>query len=88
MSGVASTPHDPGGSGGESTGEGEHLDAGITSESRDGDDTVLDGIGSTGTDSDGSEHLEDSTEDHGLAVADRSRRYTGSPRVGNIVCRN
>lgn len=47
---VSSTPHDPGGSTSEGTGEGEHLDTGITSESRVGDNTVLDGVGSSGTD--------------------------------------
>ena len=47
---VSSTPHDPSGSSGESTGKGEHLYTGITSEGRVGDDTVLDGIGSSSTD--------------------------------------
>jgi len=47
---VSSTPHDPGGSTSEGTGECEHLDTGITSESRVGNDTVLDGIGSSSTD--------------------------------------
>jgi hypothetical protein len=47
---VSSTPHDPGGSTSEGTGESEHLDTGVTSESRVGNDTVLDGIGSSGTD--------------------------------------
>ena len=51
MGRVSSTPHDPSGSTSESTGEGEHLDTGVTSESRVGDDTVLDRIGSSGSDS-------------------------------------
>jgi hypothetical protein len=50
MGRVSSTPHDPGGGTSEGTGEGEHLDTGVTSESRVGDDTVFDGVGSSGTD--------------------------------------
>jgi len=47
---VSSTPHDPGGCTSEGTGESEHLDSGVTSESRVGDNTVLDGIGSSSSD--------------------------------------
>ena len=35
---------------------------------------------------DGTKHLEDGTEDHGLSVRDGSRRDRGSPGVCDIVC--
>lgn len=34
---------------------------------------------------DGTEHFEDGTEDHGLSVRDRSRRDRGSPSVCDII---
>jgi hypothetical protein len=47
---VSSTPHDPGRGTGEGTSEGKHLDTGVTSESGVGNDTVLDSVGSSGSD--------------------------------------
>ena len=86
MGGVSCTPHDPGRGGGERTSEGEHLDTGIALEGAVGDDTVLDGISSTGTDRNSSQHFENGTEDHGLSVGNGSRRDTGGPSIGDIVC--
>ena len=86
MGRVSGTPHDPGRGTGEGTGEGEHLNTGVAPERGDGDDTVLDGRGGSGTDEAGTEHLEDRTEDHGLSVRDGSGGDRGGPRVGNIVC--
>jgi len=74
VSGVLGAPHDPDGGTSEGAGESKHLDAGVTLEGVGGDDSVLDGVGSTGTNSDGTNHLEDGTENHGLAVRDRTRR--------------
>jgi hypothetical protein len=85
VSGVLGAPHDPDRSTSESAGKGEHLNTGIVLEGTSGNDTVLDGVGSTGTDSDSTNHLEDGTKNHGLAVGDRARRDRSSPRVGNIV---
>jgi len=68
VSGVLGAPHDPGGSTSERTSESKHLDTSVSLESRGGNDTVLDGLSSTGTDSNSSKHFEDSTEDHGLAI--------------------
>lgn len=85
VGGVSRAPHDPGRGSGEGAGEGEHLDTGIVVEGGVGDDAVLDGLGSTGTDGDGSKHLEDGAEDHGLSVGNGSRRHTGRPSVCNIV---
>jgi hypothetical protein len=85
MSRVLGAPHDPDRSTSESAGKGEHLNTGIVLEGTGRDDTVLDSVGSTSTDSDGTDHLEDSTENHGLTVGDRARRDRSSPRVGDIV---
>lgn len=85
VGGVPRAPHDPGGGGGEGASEGKHLDAGIVVEGGVGDDAVLDGLGSAGTDGDGSEHLEYGTEYHGLSVGDGSRRHAGRPGVCHIV---
>lgn len=73
VSRVSSAPHDPGRGGSQGTCKGEHLNTGIALEGVVGDDAVLDGIGSTSTDSDGAKHLEDCAQDHGLAVGDGSR---------------
>lgn len=70
---MSSAPHHPGRGGSKSAGESEHLNTSITLEGRVGNDSVLDGISGTGTNSDGSEHLEDGAKDHGLAVCDRPR---------------
>jgi hypothetical protein len=85
VSRVPCAPHDPDGGTGQSTGKCEHLDTSIAAEGRVGDNAVLDGISGTSTDSDGTDHLEDGTENHGLAVGDRAGRNRGSPSVGNIV---
>lgn len=61
------------------------MNAGIALEGRVGDDAVLDGISGASTDSDGSDELENGTEDHSLAVGDGAGGDTGSPRIGNIV---
>lgn len=82
---VPCAPHDPGRGTGESAGEGQHLDAGITPEGVGRDNTVLDGFGGSGTDRDSADHLKNGTQDHGLAVGDGSRGHTGSPGVGDIV---
>ena len=68
VSGVFCAPHDPGGGTGESAGEGQHLNTSVALEGVGGDNSILDGIGSTGTNGDGTYHLEDGTENHGLAV--------------------
>lgn len=85
VSGVFCAPHDPHGGTGESTGESQHLNAGVSLESRVWNDSVLDGIGRSRSDSDGSQHLKDGTEYHGLSVGDGPRRNTGGPGVGHIV---
>lgn len=82
---VLGAPHNPGGSSREGTGESKHLNTGITAEGRVGDDTVLDGVSRASTDRDGTEHLEDGAEDHGLSVGDRSGGDTSSPGVGHII---
>lgn len=74
VSRMLGAPHDPDGGTGESAREGKHLNTGVVPEGAGGDDAVLDGIGSTGTDSDGTDHLKDGTKDHGLAVGDGPRR--------------
>jgi len=56
---VLGAPHDPGGGTGESASKGQHLDTSIVLEGVGGDDAVLDGFGSTGTNSDGADHFED-----------------------------
>jgi hypothetical protein len=85
VSRVLGAPHDPDRGTGKRAGKGKHLNTGIVLESAGGDDSVLDGVGSTGTNSDGTDHLEDGTENHGLAVGDGARRDRSGPRVGNIV---
>lgn len=61
------------------------MNTGVALEGRIGNDAVLDGICCSCSDSDGSEHLEDGAEDHGLPIADGSRGDTGRPGVGHIV---
>ena len=61
MGRVARAPHDPERGTSESTGEGQHLYAGVVLEGRERDDLVLDRRGSSSTDSDGSNHLKDGT---------------------------
>ena len=85
VGGVLCAPHDPGGGSGKGTGESEHLNTGVILEGAVGNDAVLDSIGGTSTDSDCSKELEDSTENHSLAVGDGARGNTSSPGVGNIV---
>lgn len=85
MSGMPGAPHNPGRGTSERTGECKHLDSSVTLERCTRNDTVLDGFGGASSDSDGSNHLKDSTEDHGLAIGDGSRGNTGGPGVGNIV---
>jgi len=87
VSRMSCAPHDPDGGTSQSASEGKHLNTSIATESAVGNDTVLDGVGGTGTDSDGTDHLEDGTQDHGLAVGDGAGRDRGSPSVGNIVWR-
>jgi hypothetical protein len=85
VSRVPCAPHDPDGSTSQSAGECKHLDTSIATEGRVGNNAVLDGISGTSTDSDGTDHLEDGTENHSLTVGDRTGRDRGSPSVGNIV---
>ena len=59
MGRVAGTPHDPNGSTSGSASEGEKLNRGISVESGDGDDSVLDGRGGTSTHSEGTGHFKD-----------------------------
>jgi hypothetical protein len=87
VSRVLGAPHDPEGCTSEGAGESQHLNAGVALESVGRNDAVLDGLGGTGTDSNGTHHLEDGTKDHGLAVGDGARGDRSSPRVGDIVCR-
>lgn len=82
---VSSTPHDPGGSTGERTGECEHLHTGVVSESAHGDDAVFDSRGGSGAYQCRSEDFENGTEHHGLSVRDGSRGDGRGPRVGDIV---
>ena len=70
MGGVSCAPHDPRGSGCEGTGEGKHLDTRVALECRVGNDSVLDGIGCSCTDRDGSEHFKNGPEYHRLSVGD------------------
>lgn len=86
VGGVARAPHDPEGSSRERTGEGEHLHAGVVLEGGVGDDAVLDGFGGAGADGDGTEHLEDGAEDHGLSVGDGAGGDGGCPGVSHVVC--
>lgn len=85
VSRVLGAPHDPDRGTSQSAGECKHLNTSIALEGGGRNDSVLDGVGGTGTDSDGTYHLEDSTQNHGLAVRDGARRDRGGPRVGNIV---
>lgn len=85
MSGVPCAPHDPDGGTGQSASESKHLNTRVTFEGVGRNDTVLDSIGGTSTNSDGTDHLKNGTQDHGLTVSDRARRDGGSPSVGNIV---
>jgi hypothetical protein len=86
VGGVARAPHDPDGGASGRAGEGEKLDAGVSVECSDGDNSVLDGGGSPGSDCEGTSHFEDQTEDHGLLVGDGAGGDTGGPGVGDIVC--
>jgi hypothetical protein len=85
VSGVLCAPHDPDGGTGKGAGEGKHLNTGVVLEGIRGNDTVLDGVGSTSTYGDGTDHLEDGTENHSLAVGNGARRDRSGPRVGDIV---
>ena len=85
MSRVASAPHNPRGGGSESTGESQHLNAGVAFEGTIGNETVLDRVGSTGSDSNRSEKFEACAKDHGLSVGDTPGRDTSGPGVGDIV---
>jgi hypothetical protein len=85
VSRVASAPHNPGGGGSESTGESQHLDAGVAFEGTVWNDTVLDRVGGAGSDGDGSKEFEACAKDHGLSVGDTPGGDTGGPSVGNIV---
>jgi len=82
---VPCAPHDPDGGTSQSASEGKHLNTGIALEGIVRDDSVLDGIGGTGTNSDSTNHFKDSTQNHSLAVGNRTGRNRGSPSVGNIV---
>lgn len=74
VSGVPGTPHDPGGSTSKSASEGKHLNTGITTESRVGDNSVLDSICGSSTDSNSTDDFKDSSENHGLSVCYRTGR--------------
>ena len=82
---VLGAPHDPGRGGCKSAGKSQHLNPDIAFEGGDGNDAVLDGVGGTSTDCNGSEEFEDGAEDHGLPVGDGPGRDTGGPCVGYIV---
>ncbi|KAK6833440.1 hypothetical protein PG987_008134 [Apiospora arundinis] len=82
---VTGAPHHPCGGGNQGDGEGHHLNSGVIPEGIRGNDAVLDRLGGSGAHGDGSQDLEDGTEDHGHSVRDGSGRNTGGPRVGNIV---
>tara|TARA_R110002003_G_scaffold62_15_gene5654 strand:- start:6778 stop:7026 length:249 start_codon:yes stop_codon:yes gene_type:complete len=82
---VLGAPHDPDGGTGKSASKRKHLNTSVALEGGARDDSVLDGVGGTGTDRDGADHFEDGTENHSLAIGDRARRDRGSPRVGDIV---
>jgi hypothetical protein len=60
---VTCAPHDPDGSTCGGTGEGEKLYRSVTLESAEGNNSVLDGRGSSGTDSKRTSHLEYQTQD-------------------------
>lgn len=85
VSRVASAPHDPGGSGSKRASEGKHLNTGIAVEGVVRNDAVLDRVGSSCADCDGTEEFEDGAEDHGLSVGDGPRGDRGGPGVGYIV---
>ena len=85
VSRVASAPHDPGRGGSESTCESQHLNAGVAFECTVGNDAVLDRVGGTGSDCDGSEKFEACAKDHGLSVGDTPGGDTSGPGVGDIV---
>lgn len=82
---VSCTPHDPGGCTGRRASKGQELNTCIVFEGRNWDDTVLDGGGSSSTDSEGTGHFENQAKKHSLAVGDGARRDAGRPGVGNIV---
>ena len=86
VGGVACTPHDPDSSTGRRASECEKLDTGVSVECGDGDDSVLDGGGSPGSDCEGSGDFKDQAEDHGLLVGDGAGGNTGGPGVGDIIC--
>jgi hypothetical protein len=85
---VSCAPHDPGRGSCEGTGEGQHLDTSVSLECGVRNDAVLDRVCCSGSDGDGSQHLEDGTENHCLPVGDRPRGDTGRPGVCNIVYPN
>lgn len=85
VSRVLGAPHDPGGGGSQGNGEGHHLNRSIALESCAGNDTVLDRLGSTSTDCDCTQELEDRAKNHGLSVGDGTRGNTGCPGVCHIV---
>jgi hypothetical protein len=85
VSRVLGAPHDPDRGTSESAGKGKHLNTGIVLEGGGRDNSVLDGVGGTCTDSDSTDHLEDGSENHGLSVGDGAGRDRSSPRVGDIV---
>ncbi len=84
---VARTPHHPRRGGGQGTGKGQHLHAGVAIEGLGGDDAVLDGVCSAGPNRHCTEELEDGAEDHGLPVRDGARGHTGGPGVCNVIYR-
>ena len=57
MGRVSGTPHDPNGSTSRSASESEKLNRGVSVESSDGDNSVLDGRGSTGAHGEGTGHF-------------------------------
>jgi hypothetical protein len=83
---VAGTPHDPDSGTSRRASECEKLNGSVAVECRDGDNAVLDGRCSSGTDCEGTGDFEDQTEDHGLLVCDRAGGNTRGPSVCNIVC--
>jgi hypothetical protein len=86
VSRVTCTPHDPGGCCRKSASECQHLDGSVIFERAVGNDTVLDGISGSGSNCNSSKHLKDGAEYHGLSVRDGSRRDTGGPGIGYIIC--
>lgn len=85
VSRVSCAPHDPDRSTSSGASECKELHAGIVVKGCNRDDSVTDGGGCSRTDSEGTSHLKDQTENHSLLICHRTGRHGRSPCVGNIV---